>query len=108
MVFEVFRQERKGQPFQHAGSVTAPDETFAETTVQLAPGDRMVVFTDGIEVAFSDDATADSVRWRDELWLRRGLSSEELLRDFAAHVDKQLGSLSPKDDLTMIVVEVEK
>ena len=23
-IFEVFRQERKGQPFQHAGSVTAP------------------------------------------------------------------------------------
>ncbi len=30
VVFEVFRQERKGQPFQHAGSVAAPDETFAE------------------------------------------------------------------------------
>jgi ring-1,2-phenylacetyl-CoA epoxidase subunit PaaB len=29
-VFEVFRQERKGQPFQHAGSLTAPDERFAE------------------------------------------------------------------------------
>ena len=85
-----------------------PDETFAETTVQLAPGDRMVVFTDGIEVAFSDDATADSVRWRDELWMRRSLSTEELLQDFAAHVDKQAGSLSPKDDLTIIVVEIEK
>ena len=85
-----------------------PDETFPETTVQLAPGDRMIVFTDGIEVAFSDDATADSVRWREELWLRRGLSTEELLTDFARHVDKQAGSLSPKDDLTMIVVEVER
>jgi phenylacetate-CoA oxygenase PaaH subunit len=30
MVFEVFRQERKGQPLQHAGTVTAPDERFAE------------------------------------------------------------------------------
>ena len=85
-----------------------PDETFAETTVQLAPGDRMIVFTDGIEVAFSDDATADSVRWREELWLRRGLCTEELLRDFAEHEDQQAGSLSPKDDLTMIVVVVER
>jgi serine phosphatase RsbU (regulator of sigma subunit) len=84
-----------------------PDETFPETTVQLATGDRMIVFTDGIEVAFSDDATADSVRWREELWLRRGLGTEELLKDFAEHVDKQAGSLSPKDDLTMIVIEVE-
>ena len=29
MIYEVFRQERKGQPFQHAGSVAAPDERFA-------------------------------------------------------------------------------
>jgi ring-1,2-phenylacetyl-CoA epoxidase subunit PaaB len=30
MIFEVFRQERKGQAFQHAGSLAAPDRTFAE------------------------------------------------------------------------------
>jgi phenylacetate-CoA oxygenase PaaH subunit len=29
-VYEVFRQERKGQPFQHTGSIDAPDEAFAE------------------------------------------------------------------------------
>ena len=29
-LFEVFRREREGQPFQHAGSVTAPDLRFAE------------------------------------------------------------------------------
>jgi phenylacetate-CoA oxygenase PaaH subunit len=30
VIFEVFRQERRGQPFQHAGSVEAPDPAFAE------------------------------------------------------------------------------
>ena len=29
-VWEVFRQERKGQPFQHAGSIAAPDRAFAD------------------------------------------------------------------------------
>jgi phenylacetate-CoA oxygenase PaaH subunit len=29
-VYEVFRQERKGQPFQHAGSLAAPSAEFAE------------------------------------------------------------------------------
>jgi ring-1,2-phenylacetyl-CoA epoxidase subunit PaaB len=29
-VYEVFRQERKGAPFQHAGSLEAPDFRFAE------------------------------------------------------------------------------
>ena len=30
MIYEVFRLERKGQPFQHAGSVEAPNRAFAE------------------------------------------------------------------------------
>ena len=29
MIWEVFRQERKGQAFQHAGSFEAPDDRFA-------------------------------------------------------------------------------
>ena len=29
-VWEVFRQDRNGQPFEHAGSVVAPDEGLAE------------------------------------------------------------------------------
>ena len=30
MIYEVFRQERKGQAFQHAGSLDAPNDAFAE------------------------------------------------------------------------------
>ena len=30
MIWEVFRRERLGQPFEHAGSFPAPDERFAE------------------------------------------------------------------------------
>jgi ring-1,2-phenylacetyl-CoA epoxidase subunit PaaB len=29
VIYEVFRQERKGQAFEHAGSVAAPDPAFA-------------------------------------------------------------------------------
>ena len=39
-IFEVFRQERKGQPFQHAGSVAAPDERFAEIYAREQYGRR--------------------------------------------------------------------
>ena len=30
MIWEVFRQERKGQPFVHGGSFHAPDRAFAD------------------------------------------------------------------------------
>jgi phenylacetate-CoA oxygenase PaaH subunit len=36
----VFRQERRGQPFQHAGSVDAPDAAFAETFAREQYGRR--------------------------------------------------------------------
>ena len=39
-VFEVFRQERKGQPFQHAGSMSAPDAAFAEVYAREQYGRR--------------------------------------------------------------------
>ena len=29
MIFEVFRQEREGKAFEHAGSFVAPDDAFA-------------------------------------------------------------------------------
>ena len=40
MIYEIFRQERKGQPFQHAGSLDAPDRTFAETYAKEFYGRR--------------------------------------------------------------------
>jgi phenylacetate-CoA oxygenase PaaH subunit len=40
MIYEVFRQERKGQAFQHAGSFEAPDEAFAETYAREFYGRR--------------------------------------------------------------------
>jgi ring-1,2-phenylacetyl-CoA epoxidase subunit PaaB len=40
VIFEVFRMERKGQPFQHAGSIEAPDEHFAEAYAREQYGRR--------------------------------------------------------------------
>ncbi len=81
-------------------------EPFADTTVQLQQGDRLFIFTDGIEVAFADEDLKDTQRWREELYNRRTLATEQLLSEFADHIDKESGSLQPKDDLTIIAVEV--
>ncbi|MFL5946316.1 MAG: phenylacetic acid degradation protein PaaB [Gaiellaceae bacterium] len=40
MIYEVFRQERKGQPLQHAGSVEAADRTFADVYAREQYGRR--------------------------------------------------------------------
>ena len=40
MIVEVFRREREGQPYQHAGSVEAPDLRFAEAYAREQFGRR--------------------------------------------------------------------
>ena len=40
LIYEVFRQERKGQPFQHAGSVEAADDHFADVYAREQYGRR--------------------------------------------------------------------
>jgi serine phosphatase RsbU (regulator of sigma subunit) len=83
-----------------------PGEVYRDFTVQLVPGDRMIMFTDGVEVAFDDPASGNPDRWRDELVNRRMLPSDVLLEEFSNSADRESGSLQPKDDLTMIVMDV--
>jgi phenylacetate-CoA oxygenase PaaH subunit len=40
VIYEVFRQERSGQPLQHAGSVDAPDDVFADVYAREQFGRR--------------------------------------------------------------------
>ena len=40
MIWEIFRQDRKGQPFEHAGSVEAPASEFAEAWAREQYGRR--------------------------------------------------------------------
>jgi phenylacetate-CoA oxygenase PaaH subunit len=40
VIWEVFRQERKGQPFAHAGSVAAPQAEFARAYAHEQYGRR--------------------------------------------------------------------
>ena len=40
MIYEIFRQDRKGQPFEHAGSIAAPDVEFAEAWAREQYGRR--------------------------------------------------------------------
>lgn len=86
-----------------------PEEQFPQTSFTLSPGDRLFIFTDGVELAFSDGGKGiDATRWRQELCTRKDLDTEQLLHDFSARMDEDAGSLLPKDDLTIIVVEAEK
>lgn len=91
-----------------------PDEQFGTATVQLQPGDRLLVYTDGIEIAFGEDtdpsgpaAPSDAPPpWQQRLIAGRLQPAESLLSDLAHGLDDTSGSLDPRDDLTLLVIDV--
>jgi sigma-B regulation protein RsbU (phosphoserine phosphatase) len=82
-----------------------PNEKFAEATVQLEAGDRVFLYSDGVEVAFGHESTMDSAQWRQQIMNRRELATPALVSELTSLVDSSPAPL--KDDLTMIVLEVE-
>jgi len=84
-----------------------PDERFADVTFALDSGDRLVLYTDGVEIGFGGRTPIDETAWHFELTQRNALSGNELLLGLARKLDESAGSLDPKDDLTMIVVEAK-
>lgn len=85
-----------------------PEETFTSQSTRLRPGDRLVIYTDGLDVAFaSGDEEHGAPRWQHELVSRRALPAERLLAEFAEALDAETGSLRPKDDVTLVLIEAE-
>lgn len=80
---------------------------FEEARIALAPGDKVVFYTDGVEDEIieperPDDVATFTPRFRG--WA--GLSASELVRAAGEHLDCREGSLNPVDDVTMLVLEV--
>jgi phosphoserine phosphatase RsbU/P len=86
-----------------------PDEMYATSKIHLAPGDRLFLHSDGIDLVVGE-VTDEDIRsaWRSELDRRRKMETEKLLAEFSECLDRRSGSLQPKDDLTVIAVEVAK
>ncbi len=84
-----------------------PEERYVDSQIQLRVGDRLFVYTDGIEVAFGDDQCNNTEQWRTELERRRDMPIEQLLCELSDSLDKETGSLQPKDDVSIVVMEVK-
>jgi sigma-B regulation protein RsbU (phosphoserine phosphatase) len=84
-----------------------PEERYSEQTIQLNVGDRLLLVTDGVEVAFSDDIANSQLRWSEELEARRQLPAEEFLDSFGKLIDKCSAESPLRDDVTMLMLEVK-
>jgi phosphoserine phosphatase RsbU/P len=82
------------------------DEKFPLQTVQLAPGDSILMYSDGFESAFSDPAGLINERYRLEFARLAGEDPQARFAAMVAELDKQEGSLHQRDDLTALLMTI--
>lgn len=101
--------ERDGQLVQcecDAGCVIGvfPDQPFVQAEFDLKAGQKMMIFSDGVEEAFGRDETQRN-RWLRIVQRNAGRDIHTIFRKLQKCIDRTRGSLHPQDDITAVGIE---
>lgn len=83
-----------------------PDTQFARGQFQMAPGDKLIIYSDGLETVFVEGEQMASQLYRQHLQAGRELPVDSMLNSLVDEMDRQIGSLNPRDDVTVVAVEI--
>jgi hypothetical protein len=108
----VFRDDGEREFLVKGGVVVGilEDASFEEATVALKPGDRLVLYTDGVSEA---QAPSGELFGEERLYeliasLPRELSAREVTDRIVARVNEFLGGAEAGDDITLMVMRVRE
>ncbi len=84
-----------------------PSQSFAEREVQLSPGERLVVFSDGLEnvLLAPIEGAGQPRRLANDILPESRRPPEEFIEFLTHRLDREPGGLSRADDVTMILVD---
>ncbi len=85
------------------------EATFPTRTVQLQPGDKLILYTDGIEVSFAprDDEPHSWEHYRTVFDALAHEPIDEIVRRLEVELNAETGSLNPKDDVTLVGMQLQ-
>ena len=90
------------------GLLPGGDLHLSEEQVALAPGDRLVLYTDGVTDALSPDGQPfDLARFKSLLQVDASLPPADLCAAIFAELAAHQGDAEQYDDMTMLIVEVK-
>ncbi len=91
------------------------EEVYEDLTYQLHPGDRVMFYSDGFELAFpqgdgADDQAGDlaNTHYEEEFIKLGNIPSEVAMEHLAMKLDNQAGSLNQRDDLSVVWLSVRE
>ena len=100
-----------GEPVMHSSTGMPigmlPDVEFKEQTLNLVPGDRLFLYTDGVTEALnSNDEEFGKTRLLEALEDGREVSLRETIRGIVTRVRKWQGGRDGLDDLSLLGTEI--
>jgi phosphoserine phosphatase RsbU/P len=82
------------------------DATFSSSSLELHPGDTLVLFTDGVVEAFNASGEEFSdLRWVNSIRALPQLAAQETLRRLMKNVEDFVGTTHQSDDITCLVLQ---
>lgn len=82
------------------------DFPFQDDSVQINPGDIMVIFSDGVTEAMNtEEVQFTDVRLKDTIMSHRGEDAPMLLESIVGAVKSHTGTAPQMDDITILVVK---
>jgi serine phosphatase RsbU (regulator of sigma subunit) len=84
-----------------------PELTYETKTVQLHPGDKLVLYSDGVEHAFESNGPDEPLRFRQECDDLGNRDIQTMCEKLVEIINHQEGSLHPRDDVTIVGIEFE-
>lgn len=85
-----------------------PEQTYREETIQLAPNDLLVMYTDGVTEARAENGSMFGVeRIKRLVEQNSALSAKELFLKIQDGIKEFIGQAPPFDDMTLIVIRVD-
>lgn len=82
------------------------DEPFELTTLTLEKGDRLLIHSDGFELAFGNPEEPMNPQYIDHLHAMAKGTQAEAIKLLKTKLDRQMGSINQLDDLTVLMMDV--
>jgi len=73
---------------------------------QLQHGDKLLTYSDGVELAFVNDGHDKPLRFRREFSNLANENAETICHKLVEIIDREVGSLHPRDDVTIVGIDI--